>query len=195
MRRRLNVFLGAASLLAVGLIASVSLRAETYTFSAVATGSLNGIQFTDKLMTFIATSDDTGEWANLPSAQFAIADIDSGTISDSVYIFANPIGCGEGCVGIGESYDTVDLADILDIANPVFANYSLGTPIGPIEADFIVTDIFLSFPTSAGDLVLTDLSNGDFIASDSTVTPEPSSLLLLGSGLVALGGAIRRKLV
>jgi len=60
--------------------------------------------------------------------------------------------------------------------------------------------------STTATITLTDLDNSgsfnDFVLDDlsfdgpspSTVTPEPSSMLLLGSGLVSLAGLMRRKI-
>jgi PEP-CTERM motif len=53
----------------------------------------------------------------------------------------------------------------------------------------------LSSADNTGSGAVIDLVSGQFAAAPSGVTPEPSTLVLLGTGILSLAGAARRKLL
>jgi hypothetical protein len=61
---------------------------------------------------------------------------------------------------------------------------------GTNETAFTIspTDTYLDFTASGGNVLLSSLS------FTTATTPEPSSLVLMGSGILGLAGAVRRKL-
>ncbi len=116
----------------------------------------------------------------------------------------------DDCCLVGDIYEaTVGSApfmwtSVVPLGGPTlssgsFTGSSLYSP-GPLTVD--VTDLLLSYITPTGTedpwgggVVPPDYSPAGFaVEVDFTPVPEPGSLLLLGSGILALGGLIRRKM-
>lgn len=79
-------------------------------------------------------------------------------------------------------------AAIIAVNNPFFENYQLMTHIAPLPVDFLqvgASQFAVSeIGGSTGDLVLTDASSLMFQAEGGV--PEPSTVILLGTGLAGL---------
>jgi len=83
---------------------------------------------------------------------------------------------GEFCAGPAGTFCT----------GPFTITGGTGFPLSPSGSFFF--DLSDPTLTTGGDLT------GGSVAGTSAVTPEPSSLLLLGGGFLALGGFARRRL-
>lgn len=166
----------------------------TYTESATATGTIGGAAYTDALVTLTLVGDTAnvtgggGFFTNtVGTFMLSIAGVGSGTFTDSgMEVFDNQgaIAAGFGDLGAGGS--------VLDTFDAAFGAYDLTTAIGPITgANFIRPD--LTYGTTLGAFTIAAAGLSTFTAT-TTATPEPGSLMLLGSGVIGLAGLLRRKM-
>jgi hypothetical protein len=163
----------------------------TYTFSATASGTLDGTPFSDSLLTITALADTSTPGSPFSSTVVVGATSDTFNLQ-TTFVFFNP-SCGDfagtPCVGF-----ELSSGDVLDIPSPSLAGYVLGTSIGPINTASLTGEPFdPSSDDSGGTLNLTAASNGSFTASTSAAVPEPAGLALVASGLTVLGFVRRRK--
>lgn len=188
--------------LAAVMAAPVALHASslTYTDTFTGSGSVGGVDFNNAVVTFTATADPSnlineggGIFALSPSipVSFSIAGGLSGVFTDSLQLFVNQTS---NIAGIGDN--TNDFA-LLYTSNPAFAAYELGAigaTSGPSIFNNFATDLGEAvYGTNQGGLDLTAAGTSTFSAVDTSAVPEPSSLMLLGTGALGALGVMRRK--
>ena len=127
----------------------------TYTMEATASGSLDGISFTDATVVLMMknnTANVTGGpsfFENVGTATVSVGGGTAVTFTDPIQVFSN-----QSVPAVG--FEDLSLDDILDNLSASFASYDLKTSIGPIvgSSDF---DPGSSFPTTGGAFELTSV--------------------------------------
>lgn len=159
----------------------------TYTEQAVASGSLDGVAFTDAAVVLTMTNDTanvTGSapvFTNFGTSTVSVAGGAPETFTNTTHVFSNQ---GVTTVGFTEALD------ILDDVNASFATYDLTTAIGPIVGTPLF-DTGHSFDTNSGAFILSSVSGNVTFTATLAAVPEPSALALLAVGLAGFLGVAR----
>ena len=170
----------------LGCVSPLLATPITYSEIVTATGSLGASAFTNALVTITLTGDTAnvagvGTLLNPGVATVAVPGLGTATFTDADLRAVD----NQALARAGISDFTLGRA-ILFTDNLVFATYDLKGPIGPIFGPPAFNPNF-GFPTTLGNLSLASISgNSSFTATTVTTVPEPTSLLLLGTGFVGV---------
>jgi PEP-CTERM putative exosortase interaction domain len=172
-----------------------------YTFAVTGSGSLDGIAFTDQTITFTAdttlTSVSTLASGTIDRALNVPTTVSvSGVGSDSLIDNISFVVARSGNPNAGITDRTLGLGLVV-LQGSAFADVSMFSNAGPVSANGIPNYFAVTTPTGNGSLYLSDVTSGSYtalIGDQPAAIPEPSSLLLLGTGLVGIMGAFRKRL-
>ena len=180
------------SIASIFMAASPSFGAPiTYTEYATASGSLDGIPFTDETVLLMMTNNTTnvtnsgpGEFENVGTATVSVGGGPAVTFTDPTQVFSNQ---SDPAVG----FEDLSVDDILDTFSASFATYELKTSIGPIVGSGAI-NAGSSFATTGGAFVLTSVGDATFTAATNSI-PEPSRWAMMLIGFAGLGYAGYRR--
>lgn len=187
-------------LVVVLMFASTVMRADSinYTFAGTGSGTLNGSSFSNDAFTVsingdtanVAFQNDLGAFAieNL-AGTIALSGIGTASFTAPLFVFG---GNGADEIGFGNLSQGNLIAAFS--TGQGLASYELASNFGPVP---IINNNLIQFSgvaTSLGLLGYATMSNVTFQSTVSPV-PEPSSMLLLVTGLLGVTLMFRRKVV
>jgi hypothetical protein len=216
MKRFVLVAVATATVALFGCVYSVQADPITYTFTATGSGVLNGISFTDALVTFTLRGDTStvvtgylfsdGTYCPECITNPVITTISVGGVTDTISELVVPIMIPFSIpLEIEPEFQGMAVVLLLEDANGIgmlgtlsddFVGQSLDTSLGPISGPAISFVHTAQHAPGEGELTTasgsfrwtTHPATSTFTATTGAV-PEPASLTLLGiGGVVALRG-------
>ena len=162
-----------------------------YIFTGTGTGTLNGTAFRGSFtVTEVAnTSGITfggGEYRNTPSSATFTAGVLTANLINPLIIENTT---APGFMGFAEGAAPFPDESLI---NSVFETYGLATSLASTTGTLSVAPA--TFATSVGDLDFTTITALSFQATLLTTVPEPSSVILLSSMLLAVAFVVRKRL-
>ena len=181
-------------LLALGLLtgSTAANALVIYTISATVYGSVGTTSFSNAVMTFVGTADDSIGVTScgpdciynmLSGATIKVEGVGTGTLSHTPYVFRS---------GYDVGYGDQEIGDFLYLFSLSFAAHHLGSNFGPV-AGFVFARGQGPLATSLGDISLTAISTTPGRFQTTVTAPEPGTLGLLGLCLAGLSFTHRRK--
>jgi len=190
-------------------IASISLasvmHADTITFTNtfVASGTLGASSFSNALVTLVGTGDAADFLTSLPnfyrdtavSTTITVAGLGSGSVITPLGFFldARPGITGKAGATVAGTGFQIDVMEAT-----AFQSYDSHSSFAPVPALLTFSWVGQNqFNTSLGAFIISDVTYHSAASFGVQITPspvpEPSSLLLMGSGTVALLGMVKRR--
>ena len=165
-----------------------------FTETTTASGSLNGVAFTNKLITFSGAADTSNIFSLAPGASdldvplsVTVQGLGTAHFTDEMIVFGTPIGVVHS---VGFTDRTLKQG-LLNIVLPS-TSYDLSTPFGPVTGTTGIPKP-LTFATDDGAFVISGTPLSVTFQAVLAPVPEPSTWLMMIGGLGMLGATLRRR--